>query len=99
MSYIFKMLSTAMLVDNINLLNKAISPRLTNRFSLTLPYLELSAFMITSKLISRYQFNKEITLSSLGILIYSRLIGVFIVEVSAGLYLIKSHFRILRSTS
>ena len=42
---------------------------------------------------------KKITDSSLGVLIYIRQLGVFIVDVCAGEKQTKSHFGIFRSTS
>ena len=80
------MFSTAC-CTSLKLLNKAIGPKLTSLLSLPFPYLDLSAFLKPSKLRSKYLFNKLITESSLGILIYIWLLGVYVVELLAGLNL------------
>ena len=69
-------------VVNLNLLNKAIGPRLTNLISLASSYLFLLAACNTSKFNTRSFFNKEITESSVGILIYIylRFSGVYCIN-------------------
>ena len=52
------------------LVKKPTGPRLINLIPLPFAYMELSTFLITSKFNSRKLINKEITESSLGMLIY-----------------------------
>ena len=88
-----------LLLVSLRRLKKAIGPKLTNPTSLPFAYLLPVAACNTSNFESRKLYDKEITESSLALLIVISELAVFVVIISLDEYRIKSPFEMLLLSS